>query len=161
AIDSIGRLTFLYTSVDIENAINQCDGVVAKNPFAKTPCRCPSLAMFDGINAEVHRALEERESIEITAGRTSPMWYRGNVKETPEAEAEVDAVLEAFGAQRIIVGHTPSRKGIKTVHGGKLIIVDTGMSAHYGGTRSYLEIKDGTFTAVDDGVARVLFGEAP
>lgn len=56
-------------------------------------------------------------------------------------EDELDQVLAAYGAQRMIVGHTPSLNGIATRAGGRLILVDTGISAYYGGPRSYLELQ--------------------
>ena len=49
-------------------------------------------------------------------------------------------VLNAYGAKRIVIGHTPTLSGISVLHGGKLIRIDTGISKFYGGTPSYLEI---------------------
>src|SRR5256885_5051693 len=40
--------------------------------------------------------------------------------------------------------HTPILSGIALFHDGKLICIDTGISAVYGGTVSYLDIVDGT-----------------
>lgn len=113
------------------------------------------------INEAVREALQAREPREIVAGSASPMWYRGNVKDTPQSADEVRSVLDAWNADRIIVGHTPNRTGIKQVHGGKVIMVDTGMSSYYGGTRSFLEIEGDTITAFDNGKPRILSGEAP
>lgn len=56
-------------------------------------------------------------------------------------ENELTRVLAAYGARRMIVGHTPSLDGIATRAGGRLILVDTGISAYYGGPRSYLELR--------------------
>ena len=83
-----------------------------------------------------------------------PLWYRGLVMRDTDAEAaraqtkgprptaeeEVGMVLAAYGAQRIVVGHTPSRKGIQFVAGGRLARIDTGISSHYGGPLTWLEI---------------------
>ncbi|NNC73247.1 MAG: protein-tyrosine-phosphatase [Sphingomonadaceae bacterium] len=79
-----------------------------------------------------------------------PLWYRGyflrgepgELALVPPADAapEVDRVLAAYGARRIVVGHTPSLGGIRILLGGRLMAIDTGISAHYGGVRSYLEI---------------------
>ncbi|MEM1381181.1 MAG: metallophosphoesterase [Pseudomonadota bacterium] len=108
----------------------------------------------DALNEEVRRALMERSDEDIVSGSISPLWYRGNVKQTPESLAEVDKVLAAFGVSRIIVGHTPNRSGILSIHDGKVIIVDTGISAYYKGTRSYLVIEGQDLTAFDNGVER-------
>lgn len=83
-----------------------------------------------------------------------PLWYRGLVIRDADAEAaraqakqktlppeqEVEAVLKAYGAKRIVVGHTPSLKGILILMNGKLVRADTGDSRYYGGQLSWLEI---------------------
>lgn len=89
-----------------------------------------------------------------------PLWYRGLVRRDADEEAppgaaaqplsmqaELEAVLAAQGARRMIVGHTPNLAGIQFLHGGRLIAIDTGISAHYGGPRSYLEIVNGEAVA--------------
>jgi len=88
-----------------------------------------------------------------------PLWYRGLVTADPEAQAaraaakpptppltpdqELDAVLTAYAAKRLVVGHTPSLKGIEITGSGRLARIDTGNSAYYGGTLSWLEITGG------------------
>jgi hypothetical protein len=42
-----------------------------------------------------------------------------------------------------VVGHTPILSGIALFQDGKLICIDTGISAVYGGAVSYLDIVDG------------------
>lgn len=85
-----------------------------------------------------------------------PMWYRGLVANDPDSQAEraamkppsvplaadqeLDAVLTAYGAKRLILGHTPSLKGIQLLGEGKLARIDTGISSYYGGPLSWLEI---------------------
>ena len=86
-----------------------------------------------------------------------PLWYRGLVTRArdPEtgaqgtappsaaaltAEQELASVLAAHGAQRMVVGHTPSLAGIEILHGGRLVRIDTGNSIYYGGRLSFLEI---------------------
>jgi hypothetical protein len=105
--------------------------------------------------------INERTSAAIVARDVSPqaiindpagpLWYRGyflrgeaderTIVLPVEAAPEVDLVLAAYGAQRIVVGHTPSLRGIRILLDGRLIAIDTGISAHYGGARSYLEIR--------------------
>jgi hypothetical protein len=45
-----------------------------------------------------------------------------------------------YGAQRIVVGHTPILSGITISGNGRLARVDTGNSRFYNGQLSYLEI---------------------
>lgn len=103
---------------------------------------------IDEINRRAAAALRTSDTAPdaIINDPFGPLWYRGLVD--PEAAAagagdELDRVLRAYGANRVVVGHTPMPEGIAVLHGGRLIAIDTGISAHYGGTRAYLEILDG------------------
>jgi hypothetical protein len=83
-----------------------------------------------------------------------PLWYRGLAMRDPDAEAartgetgtrptqaeELDGVLAAYGAQRMVIAHTPNLKGIVITNGGKLARIDTGISRYYGGPLTFLEI---------------------
>ena len=73
----------------------------------------------------------------------SPTWYRGNVGCSAAIERDrLHALLESFGAKRLLVGHTPtfSRK-IESRFDGMLIKVDTGMlKSRYHGQPSALVI---------------------
>jgi hypothetical protein len=91
-----------------------------------------------------------------------PLWYRGLVTRDKDAEAaraaadpplanltaeqELDTVLAAYDAKRMVVAHTPDLKGIEILYGGRLARVDTGDSRYYGGPPSWLEIVGGTMT---------------
>lgn len=91
-----------------------------------------------------------------------PIWYRGLLMRDPDAEEarakskppapvlspeqELSAVLAAYGARRLVVGHTPDLKGIEILSGGRLARIDTGISRAYGGPLSWLEIVGGTMT---------------
>ncbi len=113
--------------------------------------------------AEINRRIDEALAAKDTAPDSiisdplGPLWYRGLVTRSdpddeaarsqstsgvaaPTIEQELDQVLTAYGAQRIVIAHTPILSGIQISHDGKLIRIDTGISAYYGGTPSYLEI---------------------
>jgi len=95
-----------------------------------------------------------------------PLWYRGLVRRntseplegqtTLSREDELNLILKRYDAKRVIVGHTPSISGIKAHFGTKLIQIDTGASAYYSGTRSFLRIEGDKVFAHDDGVVRAL-----
>lgn len=84
-----------------------------------------------------------------------PLWYRGLVEReglppaeaTAAIEAELSQVLRAYGARRIVVGHTPNLSGIAIRHGGRLVTIDTGISAYYRGPWTYLEVVGGNAVA--------------
>jgi hypothetical protein len=56
------------------------------------------------------------------------------------AEQELGAVLAAYGAKRLVIGHTPNLGGIVISPDGRLARIDTGMTRYYGGPVSWLEI---------------------
>jgi hypothetical protein len=93
-----------------------------------------------------------------------PLWYRGLADGTATAR-DVDAVLDALGAARLVIGHTPTPDHrIATTFDGRVIAIDTGMLGgewYPGGVASALEIRDGAVTAVYDGRRDVLIAKAP
>jgi hypothetical protein len=119
------------------------------------------------INKRVAAALAagDEEPTSIINDPMGPLWYRGLVMREPVAKAsddapaaspaappapapptmeeELDQVLKACGAQRMIIAHTPILSGIAILYGGRLVRIDTGISAAIGGKLTYLEILDG------------------
>lgn len=107
------------------------------------------------INRRVADALERRarEREAIVNDPSGPLWYRGLIlrdggtqTRAPEGltmEAELALALDTHGARAMVVGHTVSPEGIAFRQGGRLVQIDTGNSAAYGGPRSWLEIRDG------------------
>jgi hypothetical protein len=124
---------------------------------------------IEEINRQVTAALiaHATDPQAIINDPSGPLWYRGLVipdvpgadgaaTEAPRApqsatapaqppiEDQVQSLLSAYGAKRIVIGHTPILSGIAMLYGGRLIRIDTGISRVYGGTLSYLDILDGT-----------------
>ena len=128
------------------------------------------LFVHGGISAEVARQPLETVNASVAKAMTAaddspgsvlndplgPLWYRGLVTTDADAQAEraamkpapapstpqqeLETVLAAYGATRLIVAHTPSLKGIQIGYGGHLADIDTGNSRYYGGPLSWLEI---------------------
>ena len=101
--------------------------------------------------AEINR--RAREAVQAgTSDRTAiindefgPLWYRGLVTGTgaggrPTAANELDVALKALGAKRLVIGHTPSPRGVVIDFDGKLVRIDTGISRAYGGVLGWIEI---------------------
>ena len=86
-------------------------------------------------------------------GDEGPLWYRGYLlAEEPLACAELDQALTAMGAARLVVGHTTQKTGkIAARCGGKLLGIDTGISAHYGTHLAALQIASGDAKALYPG----------
>jgi len=136
AIVKIGGTLFVHGGVSAE--------------YAKQP--------LDAVNRRVATAMAAGDDspTSILTGPLGPLWYRGLVQADADAQAarvaakpplppltqeqELTAVLAAYGAQRIVVAHTPSLQGIQITNGGHLARIDTGISRFYGGPLTWLEI---------------------
>lgn len=141
---------------------------VGDSLFAHGGLSAPYTAMggIDEINRRVRLALQAGDKAPgaIINDPLGPLWYRGLITRGASFEAEVaaaaaasgmppkarppivqelDLVLTAFGARRMVVGHTPNLQGIAVTHGGKLVRIDTGISRHYNGQLGWLEIVGG------------------
>jgi hypothetical protein len=101
------------------------------------------------INATVRRELTEdfaktRENplASLAAGENGPLWYRGLAKEDETAFLpSVERVLQSIQARAIVVGHTPDGSGrIRSRFGGRVILIDVGMTDSYGGHLAALEV---------------------
>ena len=119
---------------------------------------------MDEINRRVAAAMAAGDTGQpsILDDPLGPLWYRGLIQRDPDAEAvraklepgaprltaeqELNAVLAAYGAQRLVVGHTPDLKGIEFLYGNRLARADTGISRAYGGPLTWLEIVGATMT---------------
>jgi hypothetical protein len=120
---------------------------------------------IDEITRQVSAALTAQSGADqaILNDPLGPLWYRGLADEAaqstdesgvpapiapdapaPPIETQLETLLPAYGANRIVIGHTPLLSGIGVLYGGRLIRIDTGISAVYGGKITYLEILDGT-----------------
>ena len=115
---------------------------------------------IDEINRRVAVALVARDTTpaSILDDPLGPLWYRGLAGMTAEASAAVaappvdvdrqlDDLLAATGAKRIVIGHTPLLSGVAVTHGGRLVRVDSGNSRAYGGIPGFVEIIGDRVTA--------------
>ena len=118
--------------------------------YARTP--------LDEVNRRTAAAMAAADDSpkSILNNPLGPLWYRGLVTRDPDAEAErtpilpttprptaeqeLGTVLAAYGAQRMVIGHTPILTGIALLYGNRLARIDTGISRYYGGPLSWLEI---------------------
>lgn len=65
---------------------------------------------FDEINSNFRKSIvaeltKEETRNDVYIGRNSPIWYRG-IAELKAEPGDVDYVLDAFGAKKMIIGHT-------------------------------------------------------
>ena len=75
-----------------------------------------------------------------------PLWYRGNVGCNTLIEGDrLSAALNAIGAERVVIGHTPTQtREVLARHDGRVIEIDTGMLASaYRGSGHALIVENG------------------
>ncbi len=117
-------------------------------------------ASIEDINRRVRDALSGAGDAAILTDENSPLWYRGYADDEGAGVAQLlDRVLENFDVDRVVVGHTPALDGIAVRAGGGVLMIDTGVSAYYGGVRSWLEIEDGRLIAHENGAEREIRSE--
>ncbi|MEP7315757.1 MAG: metallophosphoesterase, partial [Sphingomicrobium sp.] len=98
------------------------------------------------INRQARAAIEAGDASPeaIINEENGPLWYRGLTDGTGSggetAENELDAALKATGTKRLVVGHTPKKGPPRFALNGKLVLVDTAISAYYGGSLGWIEI---------------------
>jgi hypothetical protein len=81
-----------------------------------------------------------------------PLWYRGNVMCSERVEEDkLNNVLQAIGANRVVIGHTPTpgRRVLERMNG-RIIEIDTGMlNNYYGGRANVLTIDSNNILVVN------------
>ncbi len=80
-----------------------------------------------------------------------PLWHRDWALNRGAALAALcDPVFKKFGVKHAVIGHTP-QSGVVAFGGGRVICVDTGMSARYGGPATALVIEKGVYRSLQHG----------
>jgi hypothetical protein len=100
----------------------------------------------DEINARVRAEMADDRALAtgMAVDEEGPFWYRGLARDDEAAlAAHVDAVLSTLGVRRIVIGHTITAGAVLPRFGGKVILIDVGLSAVYGGPPAALVIEDG------------------
>lgn len=81
-----------------------------------------------------------------------PLWYRGFALNDETLEApHVQALLAFHQVRHIVVGHTPGFGTILPRFDGRVVVVDAGISAYYGGHLASLAIENGRMFTLQRG----------
>lgn len=77
-----------------------------------------------------------------------PLWYRGLASgEEAALNTHLEAVLRNLGVKRMVIGHTVTAGTVMPRFGGRVVMIDNGMSAVYGSRLACLVIeKDQVYT---------------
>jgi hypothetical protein len=111
-------------------------------------------AKIKDLNRNVLRELDDFSLLQggIVIDPEGPLWYRGlaNGDEEP-LRGHVSSVLERLGAKHIVIGHTPTSGAVMPRFGGAVILIDTGISEHYGARPACLLVEQGKMFAIHRG----------
>lgn len=96
------------------------------------------------LNETIRGELADFSKLEggVTIDALGPLWYRGLARDPEEGLAShVDAVLQFHGVEAIVIGHTVTAGAILPRFGGKVLMIDVGLSKAYGGPQAALVIE--------------------
>jgi len=87
------------------------------------------------INRRVREELEDPSKLKggITTDNDGPLWYRGLAQGDASLDPLLDKIRKNFGVERVVIGHTYSNAAITPRFGGKVILIDIGLSRVYDG----------------------------
>jgi TPR repeat protein len=89
---------------------------------------------MDEINRRVRDELHDLGLLHggIVTAQDGPLWYRGLAEgDEKQLEPLVDAILANYGVKRIVIGHSFANSAITPRFGGKVILIDIGLSRIY------------------------------
>jgi hypothetical protein len=107
------------------------------------------------INREIQAELQDFSKLPggMALANDGPLWYRGyaELSERKKGYADhLDKVLQTHGVRHIVVGHTPA-VAILPRFGGRVILIDVGLSQYYGGPPAFLLVEKEKYYAVHRG----------
>jgi hypothetical protein len=101
---------------------------------------------------------KEENRKDVFIGRDSPIWYRG-IADGKMEQSELDKMLIAFGANKMVIGHTIFDE-IKYLYDGKVIAVDLEHRQNTEkGFMNGLLFEQNEFKVVDNKGSRILFNK--
>ena len=106
------------------------------------------------INEQIRLELQGNlgEEVGLIEAESGPLWYRGLAAGDEALEqAHVEAVLDFYQVDQIVLGHTPGLGTIVPRFDGKVVVIDTGISGYYGGHLASLLIESGQSYTVQAG----------
>jgi len=87
---------------------------------------------------------QDREAAEAAAAATA-------AAEAQALDTHINALLAHHEVDRIVVGHTPGFGTVVPRHGGRVLVIDSGIAPHYGGHIANLLIEGGRPFTNQDG----------
>jgi len=95
----------------------------------------------------------------VTTDEDGPLWYRGLATGDPALAAHLESVLRRHSARRMVIGHTVAPGLVMPRYAGRVVAIDVGLAAAYGGPPAALVLESGKAFALHRG-HRVALPEA-
>ncbi|KAI9343773.1 Metallo-dependent phosphatase-like protein [Zopfochytrium polystomum] len=105
----------------------------------------------DRVNGEAGRAVRDAVWRAPVLGGDGPLWYRGFAQDDERTVCKIlRRTLRLVDADRMVIGHTPQYETGRVLSrcGGRVFVIDVGISAYYGGHCAALEIAGENVTAL-------------
>jgi hypothetical protein len=138
-------------------AVQVNDLLFVHGGLSQTYCGMRLQALTDRAHAALRILAEGGEGLDILIDPLGPLWYRGLAGVEPAAPpALVDAILARHGVRHLVVAHTPTQGIVWPRLDARVILIDTGIGAAYGGHPAWLEATpDGLFAGYPGGRVRL------
>jgi hypothetical protein len=134
-------------------AAHPCVIVAGDTVFAHAGVRLRDPNQLARLNADVSSWMRGEAAMPPEAqDQEGPLWTRRFGEASPEACAELDQVLAALGARRMVVGHTVQEAGIAPACDGRLYRIDVGLSRHRAGSPAQVLEIEGDKVSIRTGV---------
>jgi hypothetical protein len=110
---------------------------------------------LDDMNQEIDGELKDFKKLgpeSLVMAEDGPLWYRGLAQGSEASLADhVSKLLQTYGAKRIVIAHTPTPGAVITRFGGKVVMIDVGLSTYFGSRRACLIMEDEKLYAMHRG----------
>jgi hypothetical protein len=101
---------------------------------------------LEKINDTITKELSGKKRQKVVYDNAGPLWYRELAQQEESIFFdEVNEILENLDADYMVTAHTPKKTGVFSRFYGRIWMIDTGISSHYGGNLSALIYEDGEF----------------
>jgi len=117
---------------------------------------------LEKVNAAIRAELAGTTPPAMSVDPAGVLWTRSLARDDPEdLEEGLESALGFYGARAVVAGHTVFKDGIQVRCGGRVILIDVGMSSYYGGPAACLVIEKNRFSARYPGSTQYLSIPAP
>lgn len=105
------------------------------------------------LNERIRQELEESDPrlAVVSTDPEGPLWFRGLAGGDPALLPSLQAILKRHGCRRMVIGHTPTEGLVMPRYGGRVLLVDVGMTKVYGGPPAGLLLEGGHAWAIHRG----------